>query len=109
MQNIFYHFKYVDACQGKSLTTEDWNTVTVNARLVSGVGSEYLDCKPKRMGQTGSAGYLKMKEGTEFVRCVYTNGIHKSMGTYTTPLIIELEYGYVQSISKSMLIRKEIR
>jgi hypothetical protein len=43
------------------------------------------------------------------VRCTYERGITKAMGTYTTPLIIEIDYGYVQSVSRSILIRKEIR
>jgi len=31
-----------------------------------------------------------------------------NLGTYTTPLMIDLEYGYTFTISKNVLIRRQV-
>jgi hypothetical protein len=101
--------KYIDACRGDPISVNDWNSFDVSARFITGVGTEYLNCSPKRAGMTGSSGYLHLKEGNEFIRCTYEKGIPTSMGTYSTPLMIDINYGYIESISSSILIRKEAK
>lgn len=70
------------------------------AQLNCAISEEQTDeNKPKE-------GILSLKRGVDKIRCGYEKGIPKSKGTYTTPLIIELDYGYTESISKKITIKR---
>ena len=98
---------YGDACTATGVPTRAWNVV--GARVYLSDKSSQLDCTPKLDYQTsGKEGYIKLEKDEDFIRCTLKEGIPKARGTYTTPLMIELEYGYTFTISKKVLIRKQV-
>jgi len=86
--------KFQDACSSNSIGIDDINVIDIKAEL----SGQMLECSP---------GTLKLKDGEDSIRCVLEEGIPKERGTYTSPLVIELEYGYMNSISNTFLIKKE--
>jgi len=85
--------KISDICSSEPVNYKELNIVDVKVML----SNEELECKPIP---------LKLKYGDDVVRCILEKGISKDMATYTTPLIIELNYGYTYSISKKIIIKK---
>jgi hypothetical protein len=47
---------------------------------------------------------LKQKEDT--MRCKYEEGFDDSKGTFASPLYIVLDYGYTDTISRDVTIKK---
>ncbi|MBI4440238.1 hypothetical protein HY638_04675 [Candidatus Woesearchaeota archaeon] len=94
--------KVADACSSEGLTKSDINSVSVSAQLSNGI---VLDCIPKREGNGGLEGYLRLK-GEDYVLCNYEEGVPMELGTFKTTLNIALDYGYMHSISKDVTIRK---
>lgn len=84
--------KVYDACTGKSLGTESWNIVELNAHL----SETPLKCRPEK---------IKLTRETRVV-CTLEEGIDKSQGAYTAPLSIEVNYGYRDRIVKKIEIKK---
>ena len=91
---VFAKEKVNDACSSAPLKYEEINAVEIKV-MMSG---EELQCREK---------ILKLKENKDSVRCTFENGISTEKFVYTTPLTIELNYGYSTSISKDILIKKE--
>lgn len=88
-----------NACSSGSLRIKenDINVVDIKAYLS---GREYqLDCNP---------GYVKLKEKQGVIRCSLKDGKEKQYGTYEAPLIIDLDYGYMQTIAKEVTIKKPV-
>jgi hypothetical protein len=87
------------ACSSSSLKIKenDLNVIYIQAYLS---GKEYpLDCTPDQIK-------LRNKEG--YIRCTLKEGKDKQYGTYESPLIIELYYGYMQTIAKEVEIKKPL-
>ncbi|MBW3001752.1 hypothetical protein KY338_01160 [Candidatus Woesearchaeota archaeon] len=84
--------KTYDACTGKALGSETWNRVQVRATL----SETPLTCKPETVKLSGDTTVL----------CVLEQGIEKTKGTYTAPLSIEVEYGYLDRAVKKVNIKK---
>jgi len=86
---------YPEACSGRPLGEDGWNIVGVNAEL----SGEPLTCTPAK---------IKLKaEGDTKVVCRLENGIDTRLGTYTTPLTVVLDYGYMTEISTQVKIMKQ--
>ena len=85
--------KIDDVCSAKPLTSEDINKLTIAAYL-SGIP---LECKPYE---------LKLKNKQEKVICSLKEGIKKDEPAFTTLLSVILDYGYTQTISKKVTIKK---
>jgi hypothetical protein len=98
---------YDKACAGVGMQKRTLNVVKANVFLTDRSVQTQLNCTPKVI-QAGKAGYIKLEKEEDFIRCAYEEGIPKSLGTYTTPLIIDLDYGYTFTISKSVLLRKYV-
>jgi len=95
----------MDACSSINLSHEAFNTIFIKAKL----SDEPLDCSPKEIqGSETKEGYIRLKEKEDFVRCTLTAGVSKSVGTYSTPLTVELDYGYTLSVSRDVEILKEL-
>lgn len=86
------------ACKSK-LTEEEkndlWNIIDIKLTL-GGDENGIFECTPLPM---------KLKSAEDYVRCVYTTPIMAEIA-YQTPLVINLTYGYTQTISKSVEILK---
>jgi len=83
-----------NVCSSAPLKYEEMNAVKIKV-MMSG---EELQCREE---------ILKLKENKDNVRCTLENGISTEKAIYTTPLTIELSYGYSTSMSKDILIKKE--
>ena len=99
------------ACSSRSIKSEQYNVVKVEASLF-----EYeLDCKPKLSDimndetlqqQNPKAGYKKLEKKEGIIKCELPDGLDKARGTYTSPLTVHLDYGYTDTISKKVEIKK---
>lgn len=117
---------YHSSCsrQDKGETDYPWNVAYIRAYttpssaniepLVPGKGLQ-LVCCPNKDGQcpeqaTGdTAGFLRFKDKKDYIRCTFKNGIPRNSDEYTSPLRIEIDYGYVQTISTSFFIQKPLK
>ncbi|MBI2650368.1 hypothetical protein HYX04_03565 [Candidatus Woesearchaeota archaeon] len=91
--------------QGK-IGYEKFNTINVKAFL----SNQELDCQPKETkGSTEKQGYVKLKDKKDMIRCTLKEGIDGRQDAYLSPLKIDMNYGYTQSISASYFIQKTAR
>lgn len=98
---------YQDACRATGVSKGLLNVV--GARVYLSDKSVQLNCKPKLVENSPSKeGYIKLEKKEDFIKCSLEEGVSKDWGTYTTPLIMELDYGYTFTISKNVLIRKQV-
>ncbi len=85
---------YPEACSGKPLGAEGWGVVGVAATL-----SDYpMKCSPETIK-------LKMQGDTKIV-CRLEEGIDNRLGTYTAPLYVIIDYGYMTSITTQVKIAR---
>ncbi|MEM4263393.1 MAG: hypothetical protein QW666_00675 [Candidatus Woesearchaeota archaeon] len=82
-----------DACTGKSIEPENWNKVKISAML----SDQMLTCVPDT---------IMMQAGENKAVCALPSGIDKALGTYTAPLSVELNYGYMKRIVKPITITR---
>lgn len=85
--------KISDVCSSEPLEHRELNIVDIKVML----SNEKLECKPEP---------LKLKSNEDEVRCILEKGVPKDRATYTSPLTIELDYGYTYSLSKKVTIKK---
>lgn len=98
---------YQDACKATGIPREAWNAIGVSVYLSD--RSIQLNCTPKfETDSTTKAGYVKLEKQEDFVKCTLEEGMPKARGTFTTPLMIDMGYGYTFTISKDVLIRKQV-
>ena len=104
-------------CGNVALIKEDirktWNIAYLKAFISSGNEENQLDCcpNPSPDGQcTGDdkRGIIRLRDKKDFVRCTFPKGIPNSIDSYTSPLRIDLGYGYVQSVPVNFIIQKPI-
>lgn len=95
-----------NVCKGGSVSPENWNTAVVKAFLLD----RQLDCTPKiKPDSTALEGHIKFSRDEaqeDFIRCELKEGIDRAVGTYTSALNLQIDYGYTTSISKSVRIKK---
>lgn len=85
--------KIEEVCSSEPLSSEDINTLKIGAYL-SGIP---LECKPRE---------LKLKKKQDKIICTLREGIKKEEPAFTTLLSVILDYGYTQTISKRVTIKK---
>ena len=91
-----------------------WNVAYVNAFAS---GNEQLVCCPDKEGKCNEdssnsndwQAFVRFKDNKDFVRCIFRNGIPKSNAAFTSPLRVEISYGYAQTVSVSFTIQKPLR
>ena len=84
--------KVYDACTGKPLGQDSWNVVEISAEM----SDTPLTCKPE---------IIRISTDTTVI-CSFEQGIEKNRGTYTAPLSIKLNYGYMDRIVKNIQVKK---
>ncbi|TKJ17426.1 hypothetical protein CEE44_02725 [Candidatus Woesearchaeota archaeon B3_Woes] len=82
-------------CSDEQINPEDLNYIEVEAFL----SETPLVCRPSP---------IKLQEREKVVRCVLEEGISKDVPSYSTILTVNLDYGYTDTISKRVEIRKII-
>jgi hypothetical protein len=94
-----------DSCTGASIDPEFWNTAEVKVKLID----KQLDCTPKINPNSASLeGHIKFSRDAsreDFIKCELKEGISRSLGTYTSALSIEIDYGYTTTISRTVQIK----
>lgn len=93
-----------DACYSEALDYTKLNNVEVSAYLMERGGRTRLDCN---IDEDEEIGKVMLKEKRATVRCKLPQGIEEE-GTYSTPLTIEIDYGYSSTISQDIKIRKVV-
>lgn len=73
------------------------------------VNGQCPDQEPDISNDEKITGYLRFKDKKDFVRCTFKNGIKRTDDAYTSPLRIEIDYGYVQTISTNFFIQKPLK
>ncbi len=96
-------------CTQSKISYDKFNTIFVKAFFPGKDLGEELDCEPKEKLSTAKQGYVKLKDKKDLIRCTLRKGIDASQDPYLSPIRIEMDYGYTQSISTSYLIQKTSR
>ena len=102
------------ACSSTPLGYKKWNRVDITAFVLKdGNQKEQLNCNLAHDTEIEGrlnplAGVLDLKGKEDKIRCQLANPIPESEGTYLTLLFIELDYGYTQSISRTVKIKKSL-
>ncbi|MBI4450553.1 hypothetical protein HY642_01135, partial [Candidatus Woesearchaeota archaeon] len=97
--------KVADACTGAALGAENLNTMRAVVKMVD----QELDCQPKAAPESREkAALVKLERKQDTIRCSLKEGIPKTKGTFLTPLTITLEYGYFDTITKQVLLRRPV-
>ncbi|PIN80011.1 hypothetical protein COV11_04850 [Candidatus Woesearchaeota archaeon CG10_big_fil_rev_8_21_14_0_10_30_7] len=90
---------YVNSyCIGKSVPSDAYNVIDVEVFLHKTNNREKLSCTKKK---------LVLKDNSDTFFCEFEREIPKIEGTYPAPLIIKLNYGYAQTITKKVRIQSK--
>lgn len=118
---------YNNICRESDFSKKNtWNVAFLRAftsgketeNQVSGKESgEQLVCCPNINGQCPEketdpnkiAGFMRFKDKKDFVRCTFKDGIPRNSDAFTSPLRIEIDYGYVQTIATTVIIQKPLK
>ncbi len=85
--------KIYAACKGQQIGAENWNAIKISATL----SDQPLQCIPET---------ITLMPGENKAVCTLPSGISKTMGTYSAPLSVVLDYGYMTKKIKTMNILK---
>ena len=83
------------ACSSDYLQEGTYNSVTLK-EIRLGNSNTGFECLPRE---------IQLMQNEDSITCTYTGSISKSTPAYMTPLKIEIEYGYIDSISKEIKIK----
>ena len=109
---------YPDACIGKVSANEKvWNAAYVKAYSSQGQDQNQLECTPtlKDSGISEDAktddktGFVRFRDRKDYIKCIFKEGFSRDVDAYTSPLRIEISYGYVQSIAANFNIKKPLK
>ena len=93
--------KLIFTCSSSALKYVDFNVVKITASLPQG------DLKCSENSEPGPT-TIRLREKEDMIRCTLETegGVDIGRDAYTSPLKIELEYGYTFTISKNIIIEK---
>lgn len=97
-----------------------WNVATLRAYTTGKEKESQLICCPNIEGQCPEKdfktekeieGFIRFRDKKDFVRCTFRdeNAVSRSEDAYTSPLRIEIDYGYIQTISTNFVIQKPLK
>ncbi len=99
-------YSYREACSSSG--SPNFNEVRLIARMPGEQGSERLMCTPSVSDQAKDVGVIRLKDGKGSIRCSLEEGVDADRGAYTVLLEVELDYGYTQTISREITLKKGI-
>ena len=102
---VIKHDKVEDACYSKPINYAEWNNIRIKAHLSKVEDEDKLDCDLIKEGKTDD-GTLNLRKKEDTIRCSYEKGFDEIRGTFSTPIYIVLDYGYTNTISKNVKIKK---
>lgn len=94
-----------------------WNVAYIKAFTAGEGYKSQLVCCPNLEGKCDEnentpekmTGFVRFRDKKDFVRCIFKEGIEKNFGAYTSPLRIEIDYGYVHTITANFEIQKPLK
>ncbi|MBI4452572.1 hypothetical protein HY637_04025 [Candidatus Woesearchaeota archaeon] len=90
-----------------------WNIAYIKAYSSESKGENQLECTPSlqdfKISGDEKTGLIRFRDKKDFVRCTFKEGKNANLDAYTSPLRIEIEYGYVRTISTNFLIQKPLK
>jgi len=91
--------KLKEACSAAKLSRQDWNEITVKeVRFGKFTYTEGEDCEPNPIHLGSGDNYFKCK--------IKDNDITKETPAFESLVYIKLEYGYSESLSKTIVVEK---
>lgn len=107
---------YYTACKEIDFNSkETWNAATLRAYTSGKEGENQLVCCPNKEGQCPEdavgdmAGFIRFRDRKDYVKCTFRNGQPRDYDAFTSPLRIEIDYGYVQTTTANFMIQKPLR
>lgn len=97
--------KIEDVCSSKPVNYTEWNNINVKAYLSAIDEENKLDCDVIKGGSKDD-GTIILKQKEDIIRCSYEEGFEETKGAFSSPLYILLDYGYTDTISREVRIRK---
>lgn len=95
------------ACSSKPIGYKEWNSVNINVYISDISEENKLDCDITKAG-IHDEGIMILKQKEDSIRCTYEKGFGEEKGTFASPLYILLDYGYTDTISKDVKIKKVV-
>lgn len=111
-------FNFKDVCRNTELSQQEtkyiWNVAFLRAYSSA---NEQLICCPNIDGKCDEketnpdkiTGFIRFRDKKDFVRCSFKSGMQKNSAAYTSPLKIQIDYGYTQTISANFYIQKPLK
>ena len=93
------------ACSSDPIGYEDWNIVRAEVYLSTINEENKLDCDVTDP-DLHNDGILNLKGNEDMIRCTYEDGFDEKKGSFSSPLHIILYYGYTDTVSKEVRIKK---
>lgn len=104
---------YHNACRESDFASKStWNIAHINAYTSGPQGQNQLECSPSEQSIDQKTGFVRLRDKKTWVRCTFTKGVKEIKRTddaYTSPLRIEVDYGYVQTVSTNFFIQKPLK
>jgi len=93
------------ACSSDPVGYEEWNHINVKVYISTISEDNKLDCDVTNY-KARDDGEIILKQKEESIRCSYEEGFEETRGVFSSPLYILLEYGYTDTISREVKIKK---
>jgi hypothetical protein len=97
--------KVEDACSSRPVNYTEWNNINVKAYISDMSEGNKLDCD---MVNEDDEGTIILKQKQDIIRCSYEKGFDEKKGVFSSPLYIILDYGYTDTISREVRIKKVV-
>lgn len=97
--------KVDDACSSQPMGREEWNNVNVKAYISTMDEKNKLDCDIINEGKNDD-GVIILKQKEDSIKCVYEEGFDETKGAFSSLVYIVLDYGYTETISREVKIKK---
>lgn len=97
--------KVADACSSQPMGREEWNIINVKAYISNMEEKNKLDCDITNEVRNED-GIIILKQKEDSIKCVYEEGIDETKGAFSSLVYIILDYGYTDTISREVKIKK---
>ena len=95
------------ACSSDPISYKEWNSVNIQVYISDISEENKLDCDIVKEGIHDS-GTMILKKKEDSIRCTYEKGYSEDKGTFASPLYVILDYGYTDTISQDVKIKKVV-
>lgn len=116
--NVCGKFDFGDGTTTSSTDVKNiWNVARLTAFSSGKEGENQLVCCPNMDGQCPEqetntdkiTGFIRFRDKKDFVRCTFKEGKKRTDDAFTSPLRIEIDYGYIQTIAAEFKIQKPLK